>query len=149
MDVSLPPVEPKYYFPGLPIIYGDMGCWAISSASKNKEAALLFLQWVACKENAQREMSDLGGLCTRKSLLFSPVADKIDKKFNWSYLKVVRQVIMSNLATGPFVAVPEILIYRDMLYPWLTKAVAGELTPEEALRNAANEIDKKMKELGF
>jgi cell division protein ZapA (FtsZ GTPase activity inhibitor) len=36
-----------------------------------------------------------------------------------------------------------------MLYPWLTKAVAGELTPEEALRNAANEIDKKMKELGF
>jgi multiple sugar transport system substrate-binding protein len=149
VDVSLPPVEPKYYFPGLPIIYGDMGCWAISSASKNKEAALLFLQWVACKENAQREMSELGGLCTRKSLLFSPLADEIDKKFNWSYLKVVRQVIMSNLATGPFVAVPEILIYRDMLYPWLTKAVAGELTPEEALRNAANEIDKKMKELGF
>jgi len=149
VDVALPPVEPKYYFPGLPTIYGDMGVWAISSTSKNKEAALLFLQWVACKENAAKEMVDLGGLCTRKSLLFGPLADEVDKKYNWHYLKVVKEAIMSNLATGPFATVPEILTYRDILYTWLSKAVTGELSSEEALRSAASEIDKKMKELGF
>ncbi|MEM3709070.1 MAG: extracellular solute-binding protein [Nitrososphaerales archaeon] len=149
VNVDLPPVEPRYYYPGLPIIYGDMGCWSISTRSKNVKAALLFLQWVSCKENALREMTDLGGLCTRKSLLFSPQADEVDKKFKWNYLKIVREAVMSNLITGPFAAIPEILTYRDILYIWLSKAIAGELTPEEALKGAANELDKKFKELGF
>ena len=150
VDVALPPVEPKYYSPGLPIVHGDMGVWAISSASKNKEAALLFLQWVACKENAAKQMADLGTLCTRKSLLFSPLADEIDKKYKWHYYKTVREAIMSlNLITGPLAPIPEVETYKEIIYVWLSKAVAGELSPEEALRSAAREMDKKMKELGF
>jgi multiple sugar transport system substrate-binding protein len=149
IDVSLPPIEPKYMKSYCPSVFGDMGIFALSSQSKNKEAAFLFLQWIACKENAAREMEALGTLCTRASLLFSPLAEQVDAKYKWNYFKVLRQCYMQGLNSGPYAPMPELLTFRDILWKELTRAIAGEIKPEEALNNAARGIDEKSKELGW
>ena len=147
IDVALPPVEPKYYKGGY-VGYMDMGGFGIPHSSRNKEAAWLFIQWVTSKENAERMMRELGTSCTRRSLLFGPVADEIDEKYGFHYFEVMRKGVTMGLFEGA-PPLPEHAIIVDLGYKILAKAIAGEVTPEECLNELAKAIDQKFIELGY
>lgn len=147
IDVALPPVEPKYYKGGY-IGYMDMGGFGIPISARHKEAAWLFIQWVTCKENAARMMEALGTSCIRRSLLFSPLADEIDKKYGFHYFEVMRKGVEFHLFEGA-PPIPEHMIIVDMGYKILAKAIAGKVTPKQCLDELAHAIDAKFKELGY
>jgi multiple sugar transport system substrate-binding protein len=110
----------------------DMVMYPISANSKNPEAAWRFIKYL---RNPDADMSwvtrDLGALPTTRRAFESPEAESVEA------MDVYENELMN---ARPWPAHPKIIaIVRNVIAPYGMKAVAGELSPEEALRLAAEE----------
>ncbi|MFD1362436.1 extracellular solute-binding protein [Lentibacillus salinarum] len=119
-----------------------IGNWimGIPQISENKDPALEFIKW-ASSEEVQVEMTRSGGLPTRKSVL-------TDSELNEDipYLEAVAD----GLENANFR--PRTPLYSEVesIYGTvLNQALTEDLTPEEALTQAADEIEKLMEDNGY
>ena len=148
IGVALPPVVPQAMEDAKSgkgyIGYYDGGALGIPHSSKNKEAAWLFAQWVARKE-WQGEFAKLGTRVVRKSTFDDPIVKDLDPKMG-NYFTFLKD-------EGPlFRGAPPLPMHRplnELYLKWVAKAVAGEVSPEDALDNLAKEVDALMEELGY
>jgi multiple sugar transport system substrate-binding protein len=124
--------------------YYDGGALGIPHSSNNKEAAFLWLQWMARKD-FQGDHAVSAGRITRNSTFDDPLVVEADPK-------------MSNYFTlmstgGPlFKGAPPFPFHRQLFEVYFlnfTKAFAGELTPDEACDAVAQEVDALLVELGY
>lgn len=148
LGVALPPTQPgvmeaaqagKGY-----IGYYDGGAFGIPVSAKNKEAALLFLQFVTRKEWAG-EFASLGSRVVQTSTFDDPKIKELDPKVS-GYYSLFKEY--GHLFAGA-PAFPMHPVLNEIQMNWIVKAVAGEVTAAEACDGMAKEIDAKLAELGY
>lgn len=124
--------------------YYDGGAWGIPYCSKNKEAAWLFIQWCTRKE-WQPEFAELATTVVRKSAFEDPIIDELNVAMGGYY--TVMQEKGHLFAGCP--PLPMQTPLNELYLQWISRAVAGEVSPEECLDNLAKEADELMEELGY
>lgn len=148
IGVTLPPAYPEVIEDALQgkgyIGYYDGGAFGIPKTSKHKEAALLFIQWVTQK-SVQVDFALATGRVIRKSTFEDPELKKADPKFSY-YFSLMEKYGKLFAGAPPF---PFHSIVVDLGYPYIAKALRGEISPDEALDELAREIDKTLAELGY
>lgn len=118
---------------------GPKGSWTrtqtlglvMNAASSSKDAAWSFMSWVTGPEGALI-YTQFGGASPRASVAADP---DIAKARPWT-------TGMLEAAKAPALAIQhqrskELI---DTLHKWQSRAIAGEITPEESLKNAAKEM---------
>jgi len=124
--------------------YYDGASYSIPYCSKNKEAAWLFIQWVT-RKGWDLEYTRLASRVVRKSTLESPEIKDMDIA-QGGYFTAFKEYESLFSGAAPL---PMHLVIIDIYMNWISKAVAGEATPEEALDGLAKEIDEAMVKLGY
>ncbi|WP_158738025.1 extracellular solute-binding protein [Alteribacillus sp. YIM 98480] len=119
-----------------------IGNWilGIPKASENKKAALEFITWASSTES-QKEITKLGGVPSRTGVLKDP--ELLEEK---PYL----QAVSEGLENAKFR--PRTPLYSEIatIYgTYLNQALTGDLTSEEALTSAAEEIKALMEDNGY
>jgi len=120
-----------------------LGFWllGIPRSSKNQAWAFEFLKWVTSPKT-QRAYAEAGGIPFRKSLLFDP---KLGQKF--PFFKALAGSLEAPAFWRP--RTEEWFAVEAILGTYVNAALAGQLSPEEALQRAAAEIHAHMKEAGY
>ncbi|MGQ9627262.1 MAG: extracellular solute-binding protein [Anaerolineae bacterium] len=148
VGVALPPLYPgvineaalaKGY-----IGYYDGGALGIPWCSKNKEAAWLWLQWMARKD-LQGKFAIAGGRVVRNSTFTDPLVVELDPKVGNYYT-------MLRIAGPLFKGAPPFPFHRQIFELYLTyiqKAIAGDMTAEEACDALAKAVDEELVKLGY
>ncbi|MFQ5855990.1 MAG: ABC transporter substrate-binding protein [Anaerolineae bacterium] len=110
--------------------------WSIPHNAANKDAAWEFIAWLTSKE-VDKERVILGGAPTRVSVMTDP--EVWEKGFGQQYYETVLKVLENAepLARGP--RAEEII---QEVGTELNTAVAGEKTVEQALKDAADKVQK-------
>ncbi len=124
--------------------YYDGGALGIPWCSNNKEAALLFLQWVTLKE-FQGDFAAKAARVVRTSTFLDPLVLEVDPKVD-HYYTLFRNT--GNLFKGA----PAFAFHapvREVMAPYVWKAIAGELTPEDACDQMAVAVDEELARLGY
>ncbi len=111
-----------------------LGTWllGISSASRNKELALKFLEFVTSAEVQKLLTLQVGHAPTRKSVLTDP---EVVAKYRWFPNQLA--------ALEAAVPRPRVLVWSEIegiLGEYLQLALIGELSPEEAIGEATQRI---------
>ena len=148
IGVALPPTEPgvidaakagKGY-----IGYYDGGAFGIPHSSKNKEATLLWLQFIG-QPSVQPEWAAKGSRIVQTATFDDPLIKELDKKTNGYYTFMREQgPLFAGAPPFPFHAQ-----VREVVAPFIYKAISGELQPGDALDQAAKAADDEMVKLGF
>ena len=124
--------------------YFDGGAYGIPHSSKNKEATLLWLQFVAQSE-VQADWAAAGGRITHYSTFNDPKIKEMDQVADGYF------TLMQN--TGYLYAGAPMFPFhgagRAAIDPFIYAALAGEKSPSEALDGACKALDKVMKDLGY
>ncbi len=124
--------------------YYDGGAFGIPVSSKNPNAAMLFLQFVARKEWAP-EFAVLAARIVRKSTFDSEKIKEMDPKVDGYYTLLKDYGYL--FAGAP--AFPMHPVLNEVQMKWIVKAVAGEASAEEAVNEMAKEIDATLADLGY
>jgi multiple sugar transport system substrate-binding protein len=124
--------------------YMDGAGFGIPYSSKNKEAAWLFIQWCSRKE-WQLDFAKATARVVRKSTFDELLKEKLDPAMA-DYFNLLRDYGYLYAGTPSY---PFIQPLIDVYLKWLSKAVAGEVPPEEALDNLAAEVEERIGELGY
>ena len=124
--------------------YYDGGALGIPVSAKNKEAALLFLQFVTRKEWAP-EFASIAARIVRKSTFENEKIKALDPEVG-GYYSLLRD--SGDLFAGA-PAFPMHPVLNEIQMKWIAKAVAGEVTAADACDEMAKEIDSKLEELGY
>jgi multiple sugar transport system substrate-binding protein len=148
VGVALPPVEDgvmadaesgKGY-----IGYYDGGAFGIPHSSKNKDAALLFLQYIA-QDSVQADWTLAGSRITHTATYDDPKVVEQDKKVD-GYYTLMREKGPLFRGAPPFPFHNQV---REAIAPFIYQAITGEITPEAALDQAAAAADTELKNLGY
>ena len=131
--------------------YSGLFTWSLgmSSATKNKGAAWLFIQWATSPRtllNATVEYQNYNP--TRISVMNDPRTQKVMGGWgNGTYMKVAQE----NLKTARIAWVPEPERPRlgDIWARALQEMYFKRLTPEEAMKRATDEVNKIFTEIGL
>ena len=122
----------------------------ISSASKNKEAAWLFLQWRMSRETTMKELTELARTDTPNLyVLNSPEYQKFAEERNITeYTKILPEAWkIADIRYWPFI--PEFIEIGDTFMVEISAALAGQQDVPTALDKAQAAIDKILKEAGY
>ncbi|MEM7134841.1 MAG: extracellular solute-binding protein [Chloroflexota bacterium] len=124
--------------------YYDGAAFGIPIHSQNKEAALLWLQYVA-QPNIQPEWAASSGRVVHLSTFDDPLVRDQDRLLSGYYGLMKKQ---GHLFSGapPF---PFHVQVRDIIAPYIQATIAGDLTPSEALSQAAAAVDDELVRLGY
>lgn len=144
VSVALPPVDPSVNAEENYIGYYDGGAFGIPLGSRQKEATLLWLQFLS-RSSIQADWAVNSGRIVHLSTFKDPEVQQRDRDIGGYFS------IMENYA-DMFAAAPPFPFYREVLnvaYIPFNRAIAGELTAEEALSEAAQAIDAELKQLGY
>jgi multiple sugar transport system substrate-binding protein len=148
IGVALPPLEPgvldeakagKGY-----IGYYDGGAFAMSASSKNKEATLLWLQFVGTK-GIQADWAVDGSRITLTSTYDDPKVKELDKITN-GYFTMMKDQGYLFAGAPPFPFHAQIVNLVDT-YIW--KGITGDLKTDDALAQAAKATDAELAKLGY
>ena len=124
--------------------YYDGGAFGIPHSSKNKEAALLWLQYIG-QESVQPDWAVAGARIVMESTYDSAEVVEADALVDGYYTLLREQ--------GPlFAGAPPYPFHgpvRETIDPFIHKALAGELTAAEALDQAAAAVDAELVNLGY
>ena len=146
--VTVPPTTPEAMndaVRGLGYIgYYDGASYSIPKCAKNPEAAWLFNQWILRPEWAI-EYTRLASRVVRKSTFASPQLAELDEQ-QGGYFTAMQKYEPLFSGAAPL---PMHLVIIDIYMNWISSAVAGETTPDEALDGLAKEIDQTMEKLGY
>jgi multiple sugar transport system substrate-binding protein len=123
--------------------FGMMGNWllGIPTAAENGEAAADFIRWMT-EEDTQRLYAENGGIPSRTSVLndaglneanpyFSALAESLAATPNWRPRTDQWNAVETVLGTN------------------LNAALAGQMTPQEAVTAASSEIHDIMEQAGY
>lgn len=146
LGVALPPTAPGVIEDAIVgagyLGYYDGAAFGIPIESRQKEAALLWLQYLgqpAVQPEWAANTSRIVHLSTFNNLLVKAQ----DRKLNQYYTLMKEQGhLFAGAPPTPYHA--EI---RDAIAPYIRQAILGGLTPDEALDQAAQAVDIRLKEL--
>ena len=149
LGVGLPPVLNEDVWAEIEagdgyIGYYDGGAIGIPAEAENKDAAWLFAQFVTRKEWAP-ELVRLGTAVVRYSTFEDPVVQELDEKMG-NYFTFMQEYGKYFYGAPPQ---PYHLPMVELYMEWISRAVAGEVTPSEALDNLAADFDQMMEDLGY
>jgi multiple sugar transport system substrate-binding protein len=124
--------------------YYDGGAFGLPVASKNAKCALLWLQYVG-QESVQADWAIAGSRIVMESTYDDPAVQEVNAKTD-NYYTLMRE-------QGPlFRGAPPYPFHAAMVntvQPFIWQALAGEITPEEALDQAAAAADAELVNLGY
>lgn len=124
--------------------YYDGGAFGIPHSSKNKEAALLFLQYIG-QPSVQPEWAAAGARIVHDATFSDPVVVAMDEQTNGYHTLMLEQgPLFAGAPAFPFH--PQV---REVVAPFIYQAIAGELTPSEALDQAAVAAEAELVRLGY
>jgi multiple sugar transport system substrate-binding protein len=148
VGVALPPLEPgvlqdaesgKGY-----IGYFDGGAFGIPASSKNKEAALLFLEYIG-QPSVQADWAVAGSRITLKSTYDDPKVKAQDEKTDHYYtLMKDKGYLFAGAPPYPFHAQ-----VREATASFFWQAITGDLKPQEALDKMAAAAEAELTKLGY
>ena len=123
----------------------EIGHWlaAIPAASKNKQAAFDFLQWATSVDGQKTGVTQFGNPPTRKSVFTDASLLAMPQL---SYFPTLLQAI-SNSTPRPRIANWNEVENTFGIY--LSKVVAGTMTPQDALAGAQTDITALMRKAGY
>ena len=124
--------------------YYDGGAFGIPHSSKNQEAALLWLQFIG-QESVQADWAVAGSRIVMESTYDDPAVQEVDAKVD-GYFTLMREQGPLFRGAPPF---PFHNNLRESIDPFIWQAIAGDLTPEEALDQACAAAEATMQQLGY
>nr|WP_244506349.1 extracellular solute-binding protein [Pararhizobium polonicum] len=148
VGVTLPPVEDGVMQAAEKgdgyIGYYDGGAFGVPTSSKNQAAALLFLQYIA-QEDVQPDWAVAGARITHTSTYDDPKVRAQDAKVS-GYYTLMKDKGYLFRGAPPFPFHNQV---REVAAPFIYQALIGEITPDEALDQAAAATDSELKTLGY
>jgi multiple sugar transport system substrate-binding protein len=124
--------------------YYDGGAFGIPHSSKNKEAALLFMQYIG-QESVQPDWALAGGRIVMNSTFDDPKVLEQDAKVS-GYYTLLKEKGSLFAGAPPFPFHGQV---RETLDGFIHKALAGEITTADALDQAAAAVDQQLIDLGY
>lgn len=124
--------------------YYDGGAFGIPHSSRNQEATLLWLQYIALPE-LQPEWAAAGSRITLAETYDDPLIEDLDERTN-GYFSLMRE--QGDLFAGapPF---PFHNSLVETISPFIHSAIAGDISPEDALDQAAAAVNELFVDLGY
>ncbi len=124
--------------------YYDGGAFGVPHSSRNKEATLLWLQFIG-QSSVQAEWAAAGARITHTATFDDPLIAEQDTKVDGYYTLLEEQgPLFAGAPPFPFHAQ-----VREIIDPFVQRAILGELTAEEALSQAAAAVDEELSRLGY
>jgi len=124
--------------------YYDGGAFGIPHSSRNKEATLLWLQFIG-QQSVQAEWAAAGARITHTATFDDPLIAEQDAKVDGYYTLLEEQgPLFAGAPPFPFHAQ-----VREIIDPFIQRAILGELSPAEALSQAAAAVDEELDRLGY
>lgn len=124
--------------------YYDGGAFGIPHSSQNKEATMLWLQFIG-QDSVQPEWAVAGSRITHEATYDDPLVVEADAATNGYYTLLREQ--------GPlFAGAPPYPFHgpvRETIDPFIHSALAGELSATDALDQAAAAVDAELVQLGY
>lgn len=124
--------------------YYDGGAFGIPHSSQNKEAALLWLQFIG-QPSVQPEWAAAGSRIVHTATFDDPLIAELDPMVDGYYTLLEEE--------GPlFAGAPPFPFHNSVVEtvaPFIYSAIAGEITAEEALDQAAAAVDEELVRLGY
>lgn len=124
--------------------YYDGGAFGIPHSSKNKEATLLFLQYIG-QESVQPDWALAGGRIVMNSTFDDPKILEQDKKVS-GYYTLLKEKGSLFAGAPPFPFHSQV---RETMDGFVHKALAGEISTADALDQAAAAVDQQLIDLGY
>lgn len=122
--------------------YFDGGAFGLPQTSKQKEIALLWLQFIG-QPSVQEDWALQTGRIVHKNTLNAARIKALDKKVG-GYFSLLKMSGRLFAASPPFPFHAEI---REVIAPFIYKAIRGKLTAEAALDLAALKVDEALLKL--
>jgi len=124
--------------------YYDGGAFGMPHSSNNKEATLLWLQFIA-QESVQAEWAVAGSRVVMDSTFADPLVMEFDVATN-GYFSLLEEKghLFAGAPAYPFHAQ-----VREEIAPFFYQAITGELTAAEALDAMAAKADEALVQLGY
>jgi multiple sugar transport system substrate-binding protein len=134
-----------------------IGGWAASvlADSKYKEAAYLHLAWLASTDTTVQEVLQNGNFDASYTKNIQNNLDKyrpeLQKRTNGASEVEGMVASWAGIQGGRMVdpTVPEFAQLPDVMYPYLAKAVTGDLSPKDGLNQAADAGEKVLADAGY
>ena len=124
--------------------YYDGGAFGVPHSSRNKEATLLWLQFIG-QESVQAEWAAAGARITHTATFDDPLIAEQDTKVDGYYTLLEEQgPLFAGAPPFPFHAQ-----VREVIDPFIQRAILGELSPADALSQAAAAVDEELDRLGY
>ena len=149
VGVALPPTAPGCHggrrakHEGY-IGYYDGGAFGIPHSSKNKEAALLWLQYIG-QPSVQPEWAVKGARIVQTATFDDPAVKAQDAKVDGYYtLMEEKGPLFAGAPPFPFHAQ-----LREAVAPFIYEAITGQITPDEALDKGAAAAEAELTTLGY
>lgn len=124
--------------------YYDGGAFSIPHSSTNQEAAALWLQYIG-QPAVQADWAVAGSRITHTDTFDDPKVQEVDEKTN-GYFTLLQDEGDLFAGAPPF---PFHNPVREVIDTYVHRAIAGELTPEEALDQAAEAVNQTLVDLGY
>ncbi len=148
VGVANPPVEPGVLEDAKSgagyIGYYDGGAFGVPHSSKNKEASLLWLEFIG-QESVQPEWAAAGSRIVMNSTFEDPLIMEMNTKVD-NYYSKMKEYGPLYRGAPPF---PFHNALRGAIDPYIWRAIAGEITAEEALDSACATAEETMMQLGY
>ena len=124
--------------------YYDGGAFGMPHSSKNKEATLLFLQYIG-QPSVQADWAVAGSRVVHQATYDDPKVQAVDAIAD-GYFSLMRDkgYLFKGAPEFPFHAQ-----VREAVAPFIYEAIVGTMTPEDALDQAAAAAEAEMKNLGY
>lgn len=124
--------------------YYDGGAFGVPISSKNKDAALLWLQYIA-QASVQADWAVAGSRIVQTSTYDDPKVMEQDKATSGYYTLMKDQgKLFAGAPAYPFHAQ-----VREATAPFFYQAITGELSPSDALDQMAEAAEQELKNLGY
>ena len=124
--------------------YYDGGAFGVPHSSRNKEATLLWLQFIG-QSSVQAEWAAAGARITHTATFDDPLIAEQDAKVDGYYTLLEEQgPLFAGAPPFPFHAQ-----VREVIDPFIQRAILGELSPADALSQAAAAVDEELSRLGY
>jgi multiple sugar transport system substrate-binding protein len=148
VGVALPPTSPGVMEEAEAgegyIGYYDGGAFGIPHSSNNKEATLLWLQFIG-QESVQADWAAAGARIVMNSTFDDPLIQELDTRVDGYYTMMKEQGYLFKGAP----AFPFHNTLRESIDPFIWSALAGEMTAGEALDGACAAAEETMMQLGY
>ena len=124
--------------------YYDGGAFAIPHSSENQEASALWLQYIGLP-SVQADWAVAGSRITETATFDDPKVQAVDQKTG-GYFTLLKDEGDLFAGAPPY---PFHNPVREVIDTYVHRAIAGEITPEEALDQAAEAVNQTLVDLGY